>query len=314
MKNIISQIRSLAAGGDFFRDEYLCKPEIALPRFEKALKESRAFYSMKDKRIPSELIHDCWADNISKLESYFKDQLSEDFISNEIINGTMVFTDRKAHRVEVQKIASALDRKEIERIVNKGLNAAFIPGKSRRASAINSIHHMHHLLEFERATGRKIGSMESIIEFGGGYGNMARIAQNIGSFKHYSIIDLLLFSCIQYVFLCAVAGDGQVSFSEHPSRNARFELHPLTSLDSMESLHGELFLSTWALSESTRAIYDWVQARDWFGAKNLLIAYNFNWKPWQGNELAASLGNNGWRVMEEAITFLPGSFYLFATR
>ncbi|MBE7413995.1 MAG: hypothetical protein HS130_01680 [Deltaproteobacteria bacterium] len=314
MKNIISQLKSLATGGFSFRDEYLCKPEIALPRFEKALKEARAFYGKKDKKIPSELVHDCWKDNISRLESYFFNQMNADFVSNEIINSTMVFTDRKAHKIEVQNISSALDRNEIDRIVGKGLNAAFIQGKSRRAAAINSIHHLHHLLQFERATGRKISSIKSIVEFGGGYGNMARIAQNIGSFDRYSIIDLLLFSCIQYIFLCTSAGEGQVSFSGHPIKNAKFTLHPISDPGSMGSLQGELFLSTWALSESTRAIYDWVDACDWFGATNLLLAYNLQWKPWQENELAASLRNKGWRVAEETIPFLPGNFYFFATR
>jgi len=82
----------------------------------------------------------------------------------------------------------------------------------------------------------------------------------------------------------------------------------------MDDLTGELFISTWALSESPRVVYDWVVKRDWFNAKSLLLAYNTHWMPWKEGELTSSLEINGWKVVNKAIPFLPGSFYLFATR
>ena len=170
-------------------------------------------------------------------------------------------------------------------------------------------------MRFEQRTGRKIKSVKSVVEFGGGYGNMARIVQNFGSCKTYSIVDLLLFSCIQYVFLSTVAGNDQVTFDDLNTKgNTNFLLHPLFCAGSPTNLHGELFLSTWALSESTRVTYDWVTSKEWFGATSLLLAYNENWQPWRGDELEESLISNGWRIEKESISFLPGSFYLFATR
>lgn len=144
---------------------------------------------------------------------------------------------------------------------------------------------------------------------------MARIVQNLGACRTYSIVDLLLFSCIQYVFLNSVAENGQAEFDVGNAKSdAKFLLHPLFRADSATSLRGELFLSTWALSESTRSAYEWVTACNWFGATSLLLAYNERWQPWHENELEESLENTGWRVAREAIPFLPGSFYLFATR
>lgn len=316
MTNIFSQLSSIFSGDDFFAGKHLCDRETALIRFNKALQEARNYYAQHSQiKISPELIHESWSQNIADLELYFVGQMNEDFISNRVINGTMVFTNREAHELEMKNISAAFDKKWIEEIISKGLNTAFLVGKSRRSTLINSAHHLHHLMRFEQVTGRKIRDIGSAVEFGGGYGNMARVVENIGSCRTYSIVDLLLFSCIQYVFLSTVAGEGQVAFADgNAGGNAKFLLYPLFSADSQMNMRGELFLSTWALSESTRATYEWVIACDWFGASNLLLAYHEHWQPWHGNELEESLANNGWRVAKEAIPFLPGSFYLFATR
>lgn len=316
MTNIFSRLGSIFSGNDFFAEKHLCDRETALIRFNKALQEARNYYAQHSQiKISPELIHESWSQNIADLESYFVGQMNEDFISNRVINGTMVFTNREAHELEMKNISAAFDKKWTEEIISKGLNTAFLVGKSRRSTLINSAHHLHHLMRFEQVTGRKIRDIGSAVEFGGGYGNMARVVENIGSCRTYSIVDLLLFSCIQYVFLSTVAGEGQVAFADgNAGENAKFLLYPLFSADSQMNMRGELFLSTWALSESTRATYEWVIACDWFGASNLLLAYHEHWQPWHGNELEESLTNNGWRVAKEAIPFLPGSFYLFATR
>lgn len=199
--------------------------------------------------------------------------------------------------------------------MSEGLSRAFVSGKSRKGATINSVHHLYHLERFEKATGRKIGKMKSVVEFGGGYGNMARAVANSGAVEACSIIDLLLFSCVQYVFLCAVAGKERVALCNGPGgEDPVHTLYPLSLMDSAKDLRAERFLSTWALSESTRAAYGMVAGRDWFGAASLLMAYNDKWKPWNDGELPKLLEGGGWRVIIEPISFLPESFYIFATR
>jgi hypothetical protein len=316
MKNIFTQLDSVIFGHQYFSSKVLCDPETAAYRFTRALKEAREYYGQqKHKKIAPELIHESWSQNVSELESYFVSQMSENFIANNVINGTMVFTNREVHKLEMKNVSDSFDRNLIKEVISKGLNSAFLAGKSRRSTLINSVHHLHHLMRFEQLTGRKISSIENVVEFGGGYGNMARIVLNLGGCNTYSIVDLLLFSCIQYVFLSTVAGNDQVTLdNNNANQNANIHLLSLLRTDEPTNLRGDLFLSTWALSESTRAAYDWVLASDWFGATNLLLAYNEHWKPWHENELEQSLATNNWNISKEAIPFLPGSFYLFATR
>lgn len=316
MKNAIDRLKSAFSGYDFFSEKYLCDQEVATQRFYSALNEASQYYTEnKHTRVNPDLIHESWQHYVSAMETYFPSQMNEDFMLNEVINSTMVFTNRKAHKLELKNLSAAFDKKMTAEIISKNVNASFLSGKSRKATLINSAHHLHHLMRFEQRTGRKIGGIESVVDFGGGYGNMARVVDNFGSCKAYTIVDLLLFSCIQYVFLSTVAGNDQVTFDgANAKQNAKFILHPLFSADSPTSLHGELFLSTWALSEGTHATFEWVTAHDWFGATNLLLAYNENVRAWHENELEESLASKEWRIEKEAIPFLPGSFYLFATR
>lgn len=316
MKNLLSDIKYKFSGYDFFNKKYLCRLDIASSRFADALNDAREYYEKKNvTKIRPELIHDTWKANIATLESYFTNKMNENFMSDDIINGTMVFTNRKAHKIEIKNIADVIDARTVGKIISNNLNSAFIKGKSKKGTIINSVHHLHHLMQFEQATKRKIGSMSSIVEFGGGYGNLARIANNVGFHNDYHIIDLLLLSCIQYVFLCTAFGKERISFDRNESMgDTKIVLHRLSDFDIMKNLHGELFISTWALSESPRMVYEWIANRDWFGAKGLLLAYNNLWKPWQEGEVKSTLENNGWCVEHKAIPFLPGNFYLFATR
>lgn len=316
MKRIISQLKARFTANAFIIDDYLCRPDIAGERFAKALHASRGYYARERGRvIDPALVHDSWKGNLASIEEYFTGRMDEDFLSNEIIKGTMLFTNKVAHRAEIDELLPLMDSGVIGKIVSKDLCRQLLSGKSERNSVINSVHHLYHLMRFEQATGRKLAAIKNVVEFGGGYGNMARIFRNMEPLETYRIIDLLLFSCIQYVFLCVAAGEENVDVCNGPGNGeSLFSLYPLPFLDYAKKIRGELFLSTWALSESTRAAYDFVAGCDWFGAANLLIAYNDQWMPWNDGELASTLKREGWRVVQEPIRFLPHSHYLFATR
>ena len=51
------------------------------------------------------------------------------------------------------------------------------------------IHHFYHLLKFQENTGKRLETLKDVIEWGGGYGDMARLLRNINSTITYTIID-----------------------------------------------------------------------------------------------------------------------------
>lgn len=74
----------------------------------------------------------------------------------------------------------------------------------------NLVHQAYHLYQWEKATGRRVDSLESIVEFGGGYGAMALVCKQLGVSpgyrRRYTIYDLPEFSLLQryYLDVCGV--------------------------------------------------------------------------------------------------------------
>lgn len=72
----------------------------------------------------------------------------------------------------------------------------------------NLVHQAYHLYQWEKATGKRVDSVGSIVEFGGGYGAMALVCQQLGFEEQYIIYDLPEFSLLQRYYLdkCGLPG------------------------------------------------------------------------------------------------------------
>lgn len=68
----------------------------------------------------------------------------------------------------------------------------------------NMIHQAYHLFQWEKATGRTVKQLNSIVEFGGGYGAMARLVRRLGFRGEYIIYDLPELAALQAFYLSNV--------------------------------------------------------------------------------------------------------------
>lgn len=86
--------------------------------------------------------------------------------------------------------------------------AVFVPGTyyggTRLSHTKNLIHQAYHLYLWEKTTGQRVSDLDSIVEFGGGYGAMALVAHRLGFMGKYVIYDLPEFSLLQEWFLSQV--------------------------------------------------------------------------------------------------------------
>jgi hypothetical protein len=249
------------------------------------------------------------------VESYFLERFDMSFMAHPRIDGTMVFTDGAAHEAEWPFVEAWRSPDTVRKYIGNGLNDHFLAGKFGAATLINSAHQLYHLARFEQFRGERIEQVRSVVEFGGGYGNLARIFRSFEGLSRYSILDLPLFSCIQYVFLSTVLGPEGVRLVCEPGTPEADGIVDLVPINLLPYLHrdGELFVSTWALSESPPAAYNLVRERGWFGAREILLAFHDKWKPWTTEELLGGLRNRFGRVETVPLPFLPGSQYLRAT-
>jgi hypothetical protein len=68
-------------------------------------------------------------------------------------------------------------------------------------SSANLIHQAFHLYKWEKATGRKVSELKSIVEIGGGYGCMCRLVHRLGFRGNYLIYDLPEVALLQEFYL-----------------------------------------------------------------------------------------------------------------
>jgi hypothetical protein len=109
----------------------------------------------------------------------------------------------------------------------------------------NVVHMGYHLLQWEKATGRKVTELDSILEIGGGYGCMAKVVHRLGFRGKYYIYDLPEFSLLQEFYLSHVLAAGS---------------HNIEWVNTREQDRGrlpgavDLWLATWSFSEFPKAL------------------------------------------------------------
>lgn len=101
----------------------------------------------------------------------------------------------------------------------------------------NSIHHCYHLYQWEKHSGRKVEELDSILEFGAGFGETCRIIHELGFKGKYKIIDFPELCLLQEFYLKSNGVDcSNVTWS-----------HKISGVDC--STYYDLFISEWSLSE-----------------------------------------------------------------
>ena len=182
-------------------------------------------------------------------------------------------------------------------------------------SSGNLIHHAYHLAAFESKSRKNIGDLDFVLEFGGGYGSVCRLAHNLNFRGKYIIFDLPHFSALQEFYLRA-SGFPVICFEDF--QKSRTGILCVSDIDELENLTNgcsqgnSLFIGTWSISEAP------IQVRDSIlplaaNLENILIAYQEKFKEidnrkffqdWK-QSLDASITWYEW-----AIPHLPSSYYL----
>ena len=106
---------------------------------------------------------------------------------------------------------------------------------SHPASSGNLIHHAYTLAQFLDVFPIRPAELNSVFEFGGGYGSFARLLRNLGFQGNYTIFDLPEFLLLQEYFLSVAA----------PS----FEPHFISDTADIRP-DPDLFVAMWSISET----------------------------------------------------------------
>lgn len=255
-----------------------------------------------------------WEVMNARLEKVFLPHPPSFFLRNPTIKNTMfVAAGGKWLREETAFIERRIPRDKLKTILQEDYLGGPRLFNSTYLTSHQSIHHLYHFVRFLETTRCNLNQIDAVVEWGGGYGNMAKIFKRLKpAVSTYVIIDIPLFSCLQWLYLATVLGEKSVNLLQSSADTIhaqKINLLPVCFVGD-HKINADLFVSTWALSESSRCSQDYVVNRDWFNAKNILLAYqdNNDKLPEAGRvgKLAADFG-----AVIEDIEFLRGNHYAF---
>lgn len=248
------------------------------------------------------LTTDYWRDWAAGLAQDFTPP-PQDFLQHAVIRHTM-FVDAGGPWLqdELRYLAARRSPQELRRLLREDRVGAPSLRSLRYRTSHNRVHHLYHLQRFLDATGADLGEIRTVVEWGGGFGDFARVFGRIER-ATYVIVDIPVITALQWLYLTAVLGPDNVNLVDREGGSVRpgvINLVPSGLIDVVPP--ADLFVSTWALSESTPAAEDVVISRDWFGARRLLLAFS-------GGTLGARADAAGAR--REPLVVLPDNEYAF---
>ena len=160
-------------------------------------------------------------------------------------------------------------------LIEDGIGKPFIISLKNCSSFVR-IQHIYHLVKYCNETGNKVSDINSIIEWGGGYGDMATILARLNTNLTYTIIDHPYMSALQYIYAASVLKSTDrlniVPYSGN-IKKGYINFISLNNLDINRDYSAEMFISTFALTESNENSLDTVINHNFFNADKILIAY-----------------------------------------
>lgn len=215
-----------------------------------------------------------WSERNEELARDLAPAPPRDFLRHPAILYQMMLGDRYVAE-ELPYVASRLADLEDAREDAVGSPPLVSMPERDWSTSANTVHHLHHLLRYEEATQRRVADCDCVVEWGAGYGNLAKlIRRRHGGDPTLVLLDTPVFSCLQWLYLASILGEDAVVLHSTPGQAVEDGLVNVVPIGLVSELTvaADLFISTWALNESEPAAHDEVIGRDWFGAPALLLA------------------------------------------
>jgi len=180
-----------------------------------------------------------------------------------------------------------------------------------QSSTLN-IQHVHHIITIRRHLEVDFESLGSIYEFGGGYGNLARLIFKTGFTGGYSIFDFELMGAIQKYYLSRAAATADkvdkfqfISSFDHFGQNL-----------ANTGYNKSFFIATWSMSESPLEIRELLYDKLLQSVKYIYITFQKRWHDVDNLDYFLSLSR---RLVNHKCLIVPcsifsGNYYLIATK
>ncbi|MBT3269826.1 hypothetical protein HN371_21955 [Candidatus Poribacteria bacterium] len=254
-----------------------------------------------------------WDDESARMEAAFLPEVPEDFLRNDRLRWEMVASSLQLLEWELPVLESAYGPDRLLTLLEEELVGRQILDVAKYHTSINSVHHAYHIHRFVEATGCDLGEVGAVVEWGGGFGNLAKLLLRWAETPiTYVIIDIPLMSAVQWLYLSCVLGPDRVTLVDDrdtPIEAGKVNILPV-GLAEARPPEADLLVSTWALSESTSEAQQFVVEHDWFGARRLLLAYQDTDEKFAAASDVGDIAHARGAAIHP-IEFMPGGYYAF---
>ena len=211
---------------------------------------------------------------------------------------------------EMAALTSCLPDQTLREVLGEDLVGVPLVIDGEYMTSQKSVHHLYHLCRLIRHHEGKMPAVPRVIEWGGGYGSLAKLfLRLLPQTERYTIVDLPIMSALQWLYLSTVLGEDRVALASTPadlSSSRQVVIVPVTLLGSLGDDY-DLFVSTWALSESSEVAQKHVKEKEWFGAKHFLIAYDDDPRGRWPTRFQDQLSGSGCEI--EPFGLMPHQYY-----
>lgn len=253
-----------------------------------------------------------WNEYNNKIENSFLPFPSFSFLNHPIIRQTMFLSSHvKWIKEELKFIESNFSSSELRDLLLEDYVGMPEISNLRYSTSNTTIHHFYSISKFLHITKCDLNEISTVVEWGGGYGNMAKLFLRLIKKKiTYIIIDTPLFSCIQWLYLASIHGSQNVNLIQNSNDKIeplKINLLPVCFIEKYE-LQANLFISTWALSESSKGSQDFVAQSKWFNSEHVLLAYSIGGTKYPDAKILEKYAKE-MNLTIESIGFLKGRYY-----
>ncbi|MBM3898479.1 MAG: hypothetical protein FJ358_08175 [Thaumarchaeota archaeon] len=273
-------------------------------------------YAYANRYDCSAFMLDFWNKKCLELEKRFLPYPPFSFLRDKTIRATMNISEGYAFWL-LQKYLQFLETRLSEDYLSNMLQEDYVGEQiilnSKYMTSYETVQHLYHFLKLADF-GCKIDDVSSVVEWGGGYGDMAKLFVRMNSNRNvsYTIIDIPIMSCLQWLYLSSIFGEGKVKIIQDRGEridNGKINLLPISLVEKCD-INADLFISTWALSECTNYAQDYVVNKNWFNARNILLAYQYNTSEVPNAERLGRLAEQSGANVQE-MEIVPRHHYAF---
>ena len=220
--------------------------------------------------VDEKIIKEEWNKNRLNFRNRLKSSFDYSFLKNKDIAGLMFQSDMNLAMKELDFLNKNLLNKIVEyNFSNPNLDIG------NKMMSTNTIHHIYHISRYLNYKKQK-PEIKSALEWGGGYGNMAKIFfETFDELETYTIIDIPEFIVVQKLYLTSYFGEENVRIVKNVNDiKSGVNLISINDALEMEFKSNDIFISTWALTESSLYCQEFAEKKGFLNYENILVSYH----------------------------------------